>query len=254
MDIIAKNIRHLRLQQKLSQEQLGMDLQISQSAVASYESGRNEPSVKMLLKLSDYFKMPVDVLVRADLSRTDEKGLMKIGNRLLLPVQMGPEGKDNVEVVTAKSSAGYLNGYADPEYIESLSSMKLPIHITGKHRAFPIKGDSMPPASTGDFVVGRYVESLRELRDGDTYVLVTREDGIVYKRVYKEEGKGQPLIQLHSDNPAYEPYAVKATQVLELWEHVCLLRMHDRKPEDINIDSMIGFLRSMKVEMKGKIA
>ena len=45
-------------------------------------------------------------------------------------------------------------------------------------------------------------------------------------------------------------YKVKPKDVLEVWEYVCLLRTKDVKPDEINVDSMIGFLRQMKVEVK----
>ena len=171
---------------------------------------------------------------------------------MLLPVRVDDRGRDQCEVVTIKVSAGYLNGYADPEFIETLPAMRLPFHVTGKHRAFPVRGDSMPPAGTGDYVIGKYVESLNDIRSGNTYVLLTGDEGIVYKRVYTGSLKKQGLLELHSDNRHYEPYRVEAGKVLEVWEFVCLLRTQDKKAEEINVDQMIHFLRSMKVELKGK--
>jgi len=60
-----------------------------------------------------------------------------------------------IEVVPTKASAGYLAGYLagydDLEYIEQLQKIKLPFLPTGKHRAFPIKGDSMLPMKDGSF-------------------------------------------------------------------------------------------------------
>ena len=60
-----------------------------------------------------------------------------------------------VEIVADGASAGYLRGYSDPEYIESLNSLKLPFLPIGKHRAFPIKGDSMLPIKSGSFIIAR---------------------------------------------------------------------------------------------------
>jgi hypothetical protein len=54
------------------------------------------------------------------------------------------------------ASAGYTRGYADPDYIEKLPQMKLPFLPSGKHRAFPIKGDSMPPIREGSFVIAKF--------------------------------------------------------------------------------------------------
>ena len=200
--------------------------------------------------LADYFKISIDALIRADLQRTKPSSLMKIGkNRTLLPIQVDPDNNDLVEVVGVKAMAGYLNGYADPEFIEELPVMNLPFKIIGKHRAFPIKGDSMPPLKNGTIVVGRYVESFEEVKDGQTYIVLTKDDGLVYKRLYREKKKSQNIFEFHSDNPAYAPYTVKTENILEIWSFVCSVRMEDFDPKKHNIENVIRFLRSYSVEL-----
>lgn len=251
MSYLFTNLRILRKIKQASQEVVADELNIPRSRFASYEEGRAEPPYSMLIKLADYYQVSVDALLRGDFSKTNPDDLLKIGkNRFLFPILIDKKGNEYIEVVPLKASAGYLNGYADPEFIESLPVMNLPFSVTGKHRTFPIKGDSMPPANTGDFVVGKYIENLSDIKDGKTYVLLTKEEGIVYKRVFAKIFKGSGHLELHSDNPQYEPYIVKLKEVLEIWEYVCLLRTKDVKPEEINVDSMINFLRQMKVEVK----
>lgn len=248
MSKIAYNIRHLRELKKLSQEALSEELKITRARLGAYEESRNEPPIEILIRLSDYFRISVDALIKADLRKTDVNSLMKIGeNRLLFPVILDKENNDRIEVVTGKASAGYLNGYADPEYIEKLPFMELPFKITGKHRTFPVKGDSMPPLGTGDYVVGKYLESSKNISDGKTYILLTTTDGIVYKRVKR---KSQALLELHSDNKIYKPYVLKTQDVIEIWEFVCCLKLSDKKPEEINIENMMNLLLSMKIELE----
>jgi anthranilate phosphoribosyltransferase len=50
-----------------------------------------------------------------------------------------------------KKKAGYLSGYADPEYIEQLQQIST---VLGVYRGFPVEGDSMPPHQDGDIIVG----------------------------------------------------------------------------------------------------
>ena len=249
MSKIAHNIKHLRDLKKISQESLAEELKITRGRLGAYEEGRNEPPIEILIKFSEYFHVAIDALVKADLRKTDSIDLMKIGNnRLLFPIMIDKENKNQVEVVSVKASAGYLNGYSDPEYMEQLPLMKLPFAITGKHRSFPIKGDSMPPLRTGDFVIGKYMESLDEIVNGKTYILLTKEDGLVYKRVFRKKDKH--ILELHSDNKTYSPYNVKEEDVLELWEFVCCLATSDKKEEEINLDSVMKMLRSMKIEIE----
>ncbi len=249
MSKIAKNIRVLRTLKKLSQEQLSEKLNIPRSRLGSYEEGRAEPSYDLLIIIADYFHMAIDALVRADLSKTDPEALIKIGkNRILFPVLVDNKNNDIIEVVPVKASAGYLTGYSDPQFIEELAVMNLPFKITGKHRAFGIKGDSMPPLKEGAVVVGKYVESLEDIKDGQTYIVLTKNDGLVYKRLYREN-KSNSLLKFHSDNSAYQPYNVKTSEILEVWHFTCSLNIGEFKPQDLNIDNVIRFLQSYRVEM-----
>jgi transcriptional regulator with XRE-family HTH domain len=248
MSKISKNIKHLRLLKKWSQEQLAEKLEINRARIGSYEEERCDPPIDTLLKISNLFHIAIDALIKCDLTSCDDISLMKIGeNRLLFPIMVDRQNEDLIEVVTVKASAGYLNGYSDPEYIENLPVMNLPFRILGKHRAFPIKGLSMPPLKDGCYVIGKYMESLNDIRNGNTYVLITKEDGVVYKRVYKEDNE----LTLQSDNKSYSPYKVNAADVLEVWEFVCNLNISDTKEEELNLDSIMNMLRGMKVEIDG---
>ncbi len=251
MTKIAKNIRVLRRLKNLSQEQLAEELKINRSRLGAYEEGRNEPPIEILISLSAFFQISIDALVRGDLSQTNPEALMKIGkNRILFPVQIDKENNDTIEVVPIKAMAGYLNGYADPEFIENLSVMNLPFKIVGKHRAFTIKGDSMPPLKDGTFVIGKYVESLNEIKDGQTYIVLTKNDGVVYKRLYREKKKsGEPFL-FCSDNKTYSPYTVPASDILEMWCFVCSLNIGEYKTQELNMENVIRFLQSQRVELE----
>ncbi|MFL5752889.1 MAG: helix-turn-helix domain-containing protein, partial [Bacteroidia bacterium] len=135
MQKLSSNIKVLRELKNLSQGSLAEELGINRARLAAYEEGRNEPPLELLVSIADHFHISLDALIRADLSRTEPEALLKIGkNRLLLPVMIDKDNNDVIEVVSHKASAGYLNGYADPEYIEKLPLMSLPFRVTGKHR------------------------------------------------------------------------------------------------------------------------
>ncbi|MBS1650825.1 MAG: LexA family transcriptional regulator [Bacteroidetes bacterium] len=248
MSRISNNIRFLRQTKGLSQEQLADDLKITRSRLGGYEEARNEPPIAILIKLSEYFHIAVDALIRGDLRKTSPEALMKVGrNRILFPIIIdNNSGEDMVELIPLKAQAGYLKGYSDPDYIERLPKMSLPFLPTGKHRAFPIKGDSMPPIREGSFVIAKYLEKIDDLKLGKTYIVITKDDGLSYKRIMNLTKKE---IELHSDNKQYQPYKVKTEDVLELWEYVCCLNMGEYVEEELNLNSIMGMLRSLKVEL-----
>ena len=248
MSKISSNIRFLRQLKGLSQEQLADDLKVTRSRIGGYEEARNEPPIDLLIRLSEYFHIAVDALIRGDLTKTNLDGLMKVGkNRILFPILLDQDGNDMVELIPLKAHAGYLRGYSDPEYIERLPKMKLPFLPSGKHRAFPIKGDSMPPIKEGSFIIGKYLERLEDMKVGKTYVVVTKEDGLSYKRIMNATKRE---LELHSDNKLYTPYKVKTEDVLELWEYTCCINMNQYNDEELNLGSIMNMLRSLKVEIE----
>lgn len=250
MNFISKNIRHLRDLKGLSQEQLAEELGITRSNLGSKEEGRSEPNLELLVALSEYFKLPVDILIKKDLTKTKDFSFIELGNqRVLFPITVDSENSDLIEVVPIKTSAGYLNGYDDPEYIEQLEKIKLPFLPTGKHRAFPIKGDSMLPMKDGSYVVGRFIEDRNDIKTGKTYVLVTLNDGMVYKRVLNNIDFNGSLL-LMSDNKTYNDYSVPIDEVLEIWEFTCSINTQEYDEQELKISSIINMFNDLGVELK----
>ena len=250
MKTIAKNIKHLRSLKKLSQERLADELQVTRSRIGSYEENRSAPTIEMLITLSDYFKIPVDILIKNDLTKSKESSFIEIGNqRVLFPIMVDSDNENLIEVVPVKASAGYLNGYDDPEYIEHLDKIKLPFLPTGKHRAFPIKGDSMLPIKSGSYVVGKYIEDRNDIKTGKTYVLVTLNDGMVYKRVMNNLDLNNSLL-LISDNKMYHDYSVPINEVLEIWEFTCSINTQEYDEQELKISSIMSMFNNLGVELK----
>ena len=250
MRIVSKNIRHLRRLKGLTQEVLAEDLNVTRSRISSYEENRSAPTIEMLIKLSDYFKVPIDILLRNDLTKAKDSSFIEIGNqRVLFPIAVDDNNDNLIEIVPVKASAGYLAGYDDPEYIEQLEKIKLPFLPTGKHRAFPIKGDSMSPMKEGSFVIGRFIEDRTEIIDGRTYVLITLNDGMVYKRVYNQIDQNNSLL-LVSDNKNYKAFEVPIEEVLELWEFTCSINTQEYTKEELKISSILNMFNNLGVELK----
>ncbi len=253
MKKISKNIAHLRHLKGISQEYLANDLNITRSRLSSWEEHRAEPPIDLIVKLSEYFTVSIDSMLKIDLTKVkDLRDLLKIGgNRILFPVMVDKEGKDLVELVPIRASAGYLQGYSDETFIENLPRISLPFTDAGKFRGFPIQGDSMPPLETGAYVVGKYVENISDVKDGKTYIVLTQNEGLVYKRLYnkiKEDGS----IHLHSDNKVYHPYQIKPEEIFEVWSFVCSINATDSPISDLiynaiqNIQADVVHLKQQK--------
>ena len=200
-------------------------------------------------KISDYFKLPVDILVKKDLTYSNESSHIDVGNqRVLFPIMVNENNENLIEIVPIEASAGYLNGYDDPEYIEQLQRFKLPFLPTGKHRAFPIKGDSMLPTPNGAFVVCEFVEDINNLKNGTACVLVSRNDGITYKRINKQV-KNNTLL-LTPDNTEYKPYEVPLEEILEIWEYKCTINNQDIDKRNLNLNGVLNLFNELKIQLE----
>lgn len=249
MKNIQANIKHLRSLKGFSQERFAEVLGWSRSMVGSYEEGRSEPPIDRLIDLSDYFKLPIDILVKNDLTKAKDTSFMQIGNqRLLFPITVDENDEELIEIIPTQASAGYLAGYADPEYIEQLQKIKLPFLPTGTHRAFPIKGDSMLPVKDGSYIVAKFVDDISDVKDGRTYIVLTKNDGLVYKRVYKHFT--EQALFLKSDNKAYEPYHVPIEEVLEIWEFTCCINTQEYDEKELKLSSIMTMFRELQVELE----
>lgn len=248
MSLFSDNIRYLRLQKKFSQEKLAEELLITRARYVKYESGVSEAPYDILKRIAHYYHYSIDLLLSVDIRKVDTNGLIRLeDNRILLPITVDKEGENTIEIIPQKAKAGYLNGYSDPEFIEGLQQISLPFLKNGKFRAFPVSGDSMPPHGDGSFIIGKYIESLGEVRDGKTYILLTKDEGIVYKRLNKNGKNG---LVLSSDNTFYEPYSVKISDVLEIWEYACSIATKESEPDDIQPQSIRDMFYSLRNEIK----
>ena len=248
MSIFSDNLRHLRGQKILSQRLLAEHLIITRERLAKYEDGRSEPPFDILQRISRHFHVSIDLMLSVDLRKIDMASLLKMeDNRILLPIAVDADGNDAIEIIPHTAKAGYLTGYSDPEFIESLQHISLPFLRHGKFRAFPVEGDSMPPHRQGSFIVGKYVEKLGDIRDGKTYILLTKNEGIVYKRLNRN---GKNALMLNSDNKVYKPYEVPASEVLEIWEFACSLATSEFTPDAMNIESLSDILRELRKDIR----
>jgi transcriptional regulator with XRE-family HTH domain len=254
MSLFSDNIRALRNKHQISQEKLAEQLLITRGRYVKYEDGTSEAPYDILKRIAQHYHLSIDLLLSVDVRKIEVEKLLQLeNNRLILPIQVDHSGENYIEVVTQKAKAGYLSGYADPEYIEQLQQISLPFLGVGKYRGFPVEGDSMPPHQDGDIIVGRYIENLGQVLSGKTYILITRSEGVVYKRLSNQR---KNLLSVSSDNYFYPPYEIKASNILEIWEYQCSISRSDAQTvalENTTIKNMFFELKNEIINLKKSI-
>ena len=219
METVNRNLRFLRTKEGATQREFAERLGLKQATLGAYEEGRATPPLSCLTDVSRIFKVSLDNLINADLSTLPEKSWRISGKvrKEVLAITVDIHNKENVELVTQKASAGYLSGFQDPEFVKELPKISMPVLPKNKtYRAFEIQGDSMLPVQPGSIIFAEYLEDISAIKNGKLFVLVTRNDGIVFKRVFNFSDEEKKLL-LVSDNRLYQPYGVDAEDILEVW-------------------------------------
>ncbi len=221
------NLKFLRKKKGLTQEALAAALGISRSKLAGYELSITPP-LDVLVTISDFFKVSLDILVKENLNSYSEYKLRELletdqflrGRKLrILTTTVDDQGRELIEVVSQKVKASYLAGFSDPEFIAELPRFALPfLPMDKKHRVFQVDGDSMLPIPDGAWIVCEYVDDWTAIKDGERYVVVTEQDGVTFKIAYNKI-KGEQKLLLCSANPIYVPFEVEVEQVREVWRY-----------------------------------
>ena len=224
--MLSKNLKYLRQKNKISQQGLSDAIGIPRTTLGDYERGKTEPNIAMLIRMGDFFDVNVDELVKQDMSHSDYE-VLRTKVMKVLAITVDEENEGNIELVDTKAEAGYLDSYHNPEYIKELPRIKFPNIPSGTFRAFEIQGDSMLPVEPGSVVIASYVESLDEVKEDKTYIVISKSEGLVYKRIRKDDKENK--LVLVSDNDLYLPYELAFQDVDEIWQYYAHISFSDQK-------------------------
>lgn len=226
---LGSNIKLLRTRLDIRQEDMAKDLGITRSTINNYENvAVLNPTSEIVIAFSTYFNVSIDVLYKTDLCKLSEKQLVDLtkgtdiyttGSKLrVLATTVDSKNVENVELVSIRARAGYTVGYGDVEYIKKLPSFQLPfLSKEKKYRTFQISGDSMLPIPDKSYIIAEYIANLNEIKSGQAYIIITLDDGIVFKIIGNQISKNKTL-RLTSLNPYYKPYEVVINKVKEVWK------------------------------------
>ncbi|KAA1245387.1 S24 family peptidase [Aquimarina sp. RZ0] len=150
-------------------------------------------------------------------------------------IAVDQEGDENIVYVPTKARAGYLDGYGDTEFIETLPSFSMPHLTNGTFRCFEVQGNSMVRTFfDGDLVFGKYIEDLSDIKDGRIYVIVSKNDGIVLKRVINRiEERGKLILKSDNKDGNYPTYTINSEEIMEAWYVTMFASKQMPEPVDV---------------------
>jgi phage repressor protein C with HTH and peptisase S24 domain len=228
----------------LSQTDFARQLGLSREAVNKMESGKMKPSKKTVAKVQDFLQNHQnrgnfgDVNILGKSSQDSEK---RVGGKSFLTQRLQNKNAGSmllVPLVAIKAQAGYIKGFEQVDYLDTLEQYSLPPGVNpigAVWRYFEIDGDSMEPTlSPGDVVLATLVpvEDWNDTRNFCVYVIHTA-DQLLIKRLYNKSDDEWVMI---SDNEEVAPqHAIRKEDVKEVW----YLRRHIRnkvpQPNEVKI-------------------
>lgn len=83
MNYLSSNLKYLRIENRLTQDDIAKIVEKTRSLISAWETDERSMTTEDIIKLSNYFNIPMDVLVGQDL-RNYEKSNSKSSQREML--------------------------------------------------------------------------------------------------------------------------------------------------------------------------
>lgn len=153
-------------------------------------------------------------MLKSSIGNQDEVKMMRPSNVMMVPL------------VSQYAHAGYMSGFADNDYMDSLPKMPFPMDEEhhGEYVCFEVRGDSMDDGmrhsyAQGDIVLCRNVDKLYWMKKlhynaWNAFVIVHKE-GIVLKQIVAHDVE-RGIITVHSYNPYYEDFDIDLRDVYQI--------------------------------------
>ena len=238
------NLLEIRELSGLSQADFAQKLGISREVVNKMEKGRMSVSKRTTARIQKYLQenplgiTTSDVNILGKSSQVMEKRSRPGSFRQHLWEEKNNHSVFTVPLVGIKAQAGYVRGFEQVDYIETLEQYSLPPGVNpigAVWRYFEVDGDSMEPTfSSGDIVLATMVphEDWNDIRDFFVYVILTG-DQLLIKRIYKKSPSEWVLI---SDNEDVAPQVLlPVDNVKQLWYFRRQIRSQVPQPREVKI-------------------
>ena len=186
--MIGPQIRLLRKEANMTQQELASKLFVSQQAVGKWERGEATPNPETIVAMSMIFGVSADTILGESAP----------------PLSTGGTWVPVLGDVAAGIPIEAVENIVDYEEIDTAMAS------TGEYYGLRIKGSSMEPRiREGDVVIVRQQE---DADTGDTAVVLVNGESATVKRIKKEPDGGLWLLP---NNPAYDPQHYSPAEVAE---------------------------------------
>lgn len=208
---------------------------LSNGSIAKWNDAYLEKPTRMVLNFLNYWGINQDWWRTGKGDPLNRKGT-RVENseaRQINPSEM------QVPFVSQYAYAGYLSGFQDDTFMESLPTVPFIVDMEGKGKyvCFEVRGDSMNDGSSKSYEEGDHLycreiyqthwQNKIHIKKWANYVIVHRTNGILVKQITSHNTETNE-ITIHSLNPAYDDKTIPLADVAQLFNVVRFSRGQNR--------------------------
>ena len=217
MSLFGKNIRKIRTVRAMSQQSFAELFDLKRGTLGAYEEGRSEPKIDTLINIANYFSIPVGDLLTKELTVNQ---LLKFKGDLETPdLELDKNNFTKIPCITPEIRNEYLKYHENPNFINDLPSLNLPINNNAELRGFIVDDLEMSEDSAGfypkDIVIAQKVsKSNYQNLESSCLFLIISSERILLRRIFQVNKK----FILKADHKGIDDVELKHSQIKEMWE------------------------------------
>lgn len=193
-------VRELRKEHRISQQKLAAILNVHQTAISQWETGRTSPDVSVATEIAKIFNVSLEYVLGINTEDVELKSYEEVFSPIRIPVYGNIAAGIPIEAIVDY----------DPDNADDWEEISEEMSRNGTYIALRIKGNSMEPRmKTGDVVIIRIQQ---DVDDGDIAAVRINGDDVTCKKIKKTED-GLLLLSINSD---YEPLHFTPEQIESL--------------------------------------
>lgn len=218
MSQIGKNIKKIRNVQSLSQQAFADLFDLSRGNISSYEEFRAEPKIETIIKIANYFSIPLTDFIEKDLSINE---LLHYNTELVLePEKLKiSQQLQKIPYVPALYISDFVTNYNDNSFIQNLPHITIPTNIKSYLIAIEVDNqDTLPvglDARNGDILIYEYINKENIHRITDKFGMMISSAGLNFG-IFKQ--KENNLVCLSLNDFVSYPF------ILDSKNEYCILR------------------------------
>lgn len=216
MSFFGKNIRKIRSVKTLSQQSFAELFNLKRGTLGAYEEGRSEPKIETIIKIANYFSIPIDDILTKELT---VNSLLKFKANLTTDHEnIAKEVFAYIPCITHKNADDYIRYHNKKAFVQDMPALQLPINPEKEFRGFTVDNLEMSSNDKGlfpkDIVIGEIIPKnvFKKLNNGHL-VLAVFENQLVLRRCYLSGN----TITLRADHKNIDDLEFPIKEIKELW-------------------------------------